>query len=75
MNEPIYLIRKIKKNGKIQSFEDQDETERVRATFSSCFVKEHNAIIRGEFDSSQEYGKKALIMVTNGITQEFLGES
>ena len=67
------LIKKIKKNGKLLSFEHQDKQNGVFANHSSCFVENDKIIIRGEYNNPNSSNRNAIISLTNVKTQEIIG--
>ena len=67
------IIKILEKNGKVFSFKEVDEKERVKNIRCSCFIKEENVIVRGEAWNSSK--NNALIMVIDTMTKELKGNS
>ena len=75
MTKPIeQLIKEIKKNEELLSFQKQDQKNGVKNNHTSCYVKEKKVIIRGERDNPSSSSRKALLSVTHAETNEFLGK-
>lgn len=68
------LINKIKKNGKLFSFQKLDNKEGVKSTRCSCFVHENNVIVRGQCLNSDS-SKKTKVLVMDGFTKKLIGEN
>ena len=61
------------RNGKVLSFQKVDQKEGVKETWSSCFVKESNVIVRGQYWNVSS--ENALIMAIDGSSKELKGET
>ena len=65
-------IELLKKHGKVLSFQQVDVKEGVEEIFCSCFVKEENVIVRGEWNNGNS-SRKALIMLFDGNSKKMRG--
>ena len=66
-------IEILKRSGNPQSFKTMDDKEGVKGIGTSCFVKELNMILRGEFNKSIFWLKKARVFAVDGITKKIKG--
>ena len=67
------FIKKIKKKGKLLSFQEHDKQKGVKKNRSSCYLEREKLLIRGEFDNGNT-NRKAVLTVFNMKTKTMQGK-
>ena len=68
------LIKTVKGNGRLLTHREQDTSTSVSQYNCSCFIKEENVLVKGEFHNPKKKERKALLVFLDLKTGKVKGE-
>ena len=68
-----HFIKTIQEKGRLLTHQ-QDQSTGVTQYYCSCFVKEHNLLVKGEVLNPKQSERNALIVFIDAETNEVKGE-